>query len=48
MITTGILTTLISLFMIHRRQRDKEREKRVQYWREQVGNYIQYFALLTT
>ncbi|KAL4074119.1 hypothetical protein V8B97DRAFT_747531 [Scleroderma yunnanense] len=31
----GMLTTLISLFMIHRRQRDKEREKRIQYWREQ-------------
>lgn len=31
----GMLATLISLFMIHRRQRDQEREKRIQYWREQ-------------
>ncbi|KAI6121530.1 hypothetical protein F5141DRAFT_1186736 [Pisolithus sp. B1] len=31
----GMSGTLISLFLIHRRQRDKEREKREQYWREQ-------------
>ena len=37
MIIAGMLATLISLFMIHRRQRDQEREKRIQYWREQVG-----------
>ncbi|KAG6334245.1 hypothetical protein ID866_4836 [Astraeus odoratus] len=31
----GMFATLVSLFMIHRRQRDQEREKRAQYWREQ-------------
>jgi hypothetical protein len=33
----GMFATLITLFLIHRRQRDEEREKRVQYWREQVS-----------
>ncbi|TDL26285.1 hypothetical protein BD410DRAFT_575606 [Rickenella mellea] len=32
----GIFGTLIGLFFVHRRQRDTEREKRMQYWREQV------------
>ncbi|KAG1867327.1 hypothetical protein F4604DRAFT_1776886 [Suillus subluteus] len=31
----GMFATLITLFLIHRRQRDKEREKRLQYWLEQ-------------
>jgi len=31
----GMSATLFTLFMIHRRQRDQEREKRLQYWREQ-------------
>jgi hypothetical protein len=31
----GIFGTLTGLFFIHRRQRDDEREKRMQYWREQ-------------
>jgi len=31
----GIVGTLFGLFFLHRRQRDAEREKRVQYWREQ-------------
>ncbi|KAL0956045.1 hypothetical protein HGRIS_002217 [Hohenbuehelia grisea] len=31
----GMFGTLIGLFIMHRRQRDVEREKRVQYWREQ-------------
>ncbi|KAJ6586834.1 hypothetical protein DFH09DRAFT_1141672 [Mycena vulgaris] len=31
----GIFGTLFGLFMLHRRQRDQEREKRMQYWREQ-------------
>lgn len=31
----GMFATLITLFLIHRRQRDQEREKRLQYWREQ-------------
>jgi hypothetical protein len=29
--------TLFLLFVFHRRQRDEDREKRLQYWREQVG-----------
>lgn len=28
--------TLFGLFFFHRKQRDQEREKRLQYWREQV------------
>ncbi|TFK75273.1 hypothetical protein BDN72DRAFT_832127 [Pluteus cervinus] len=31
----GMFGTLIGLFVVHRKQRDEEREKRVQYWREQ-------------
>ncbi|KAI9456623.1 hypothetical protein F5148DRAFT_984406 [Russula earlei] len=31
----GMIVTLVVLFCIHRRQRDNEREKRRQYWREQ-------------
>ncbi|KAI3615564.1 hypothetical protein WG66_011765 [Moniliophthora roreri] len=27
--------TLLVLFLVHRRQRDIDREKRMQYWREQ-------------
>jgi hypothetical protein len=27
--------TLIGLFILHKKQRDEERDKRVQYWREQ-------------
>jgi hypothetical protein len=33
---SGIFGTLTALFIVHRRQRDNEREKRMQYWREQV------------
>ena len=32
----GIFGTLATLFIVHRKQRDAEREKRIQYWREQV------------
>lgn len=32
----GIIGTLIGLYFIHRKDRDQEREKRMQYWREQV------------
>jgi hypothetical protein len=28
--------TLFGMYVFHRRERDKEREKRIQYWREQV------------
>lgn len=31
----GMFGTLIGLFILHRKQRDEERERRVQYWREQ-------------
>ncbi|KAF9461321.1 hypothetical protein BDZ94DRAFT_1167869 [Collybia nuda] len=31
----GMFGTLIGLFFMHRKQRDEEREKRLQYWREQ-------------
>jgi hypothetical protein len=31
------------LFIVHRRQRDSEREKRMQYWREQVRLFKLYF-----
>jgi hypothetical protein len=31
----GMFGTLIALFFLHRRQREAEREKRAQYWREQ-------------
>ena len=33
---TGILGTLVGLYFLHRRTREQEREKRTQYWREQV------------
>ena len=32
----GMFGTLFALFFLHRRARDAEREKRTQYWREQV------------
>jgi hypothetical protein len=35
-VTLGMFGTLVMLFFVHRRQRDDEREKRLQYWREQV------------
>jgi hypothetical protein len=31
----GMFGTLIGLFVLHKKKRDEEREKRVQYWREQ-------------
>ena len=30
-----MIGTLIALFLLHNKQREKEREKRIQYWREQ-------------
>ena len=38
----GMIGTLYLLFSIHGRQRDNEREKRLQYWREQVINIVLY------
>lgn len=34
--------TMFALFYVHRSQRDREREKRMQYWREQVS-YMPHF-----
>lgn len=31
-----MLGTLIGLFAFHRKRRDADREKRLQYWKEQV------------
>jgi hypothetical protein len=31
----GMFGTLVGLFFLHRKQRDAEREKRLQYWKEQ-------------
>lgn len=33
---SGMFATLFGLFFFHGKQRDAEREKRMQYWREQV------------
>lgn len=40
----GMFGTLFGLYIIHRKQRDTEREKRMQYWREQVCNPLLYFG----
>ena len=37
---SGMFGTLIGLFCFHRKQRDSEREKRMQYWKEQVCEQI--------
>lgn len=34
-IFTAMVGLLVGLFLLHRKQRDVEREKRIQYWREQ-------------
>jgi len=41
-ISLGMLATLVMLFCVHRRQRENEREKRLQYWREQVKKYFSH------
>jgi hypothetical protein len=38
----GMIGTLFLLFSIHGRQRDDERDKRLQYWREQVKRIFSY------
>lgn len=45
--TTGMFATLLGLFILHRRHRDQEREKRVQYWREQASAPITSAPCLT-
>ena len=32
----GMVGTLVALYFMHKKHRDAEREKRLQYWREQV------------
>ena len=39
-----MIGTLFLLFSIHGRQRDNEREKRLQYWREQVNRRIFFYT----
>lgn len=41
----GMFLTLLVLFLVHRRQRDAEREKRLQYWREQVRPLSAFYYL---
>jgi len=38
-----MIGTLVVLFFVHRRQRDDDREKRLQYWREQVKKHFLLF-----
>lgn len=42
-LSLGMIATLVFLFIIHGRQREDEREKRLQYWREQVRNFIPFW-----
>ncbi len=35
-IVGGMAGTLVALYFVHKKHRDVEREKRLQYWREQV------------
>lgn len=32
----GVIATLVGMFFMHKKERDAERDKRVQYWQEQV------------
>ena len=36
----GMVGTLIALYFVHRKDRTAEREKRLQYWREQVRHRL--------
>ena len=38
-----MIATLVFLFIVHGRQREDEREKRLQYWREQVKKFIRFW-----
>jgi hypothetical protein len=40
---TGMFALLISMFVFHGKQREAEREKRMQYWREQVCHISSFF-----
>ena len=42
-----MIGTLVILFFVHRRQREDEREKRLQYWREQVKYFFLHGSALT-
>lgn len=35
-----MLGTLVGLYFLHRKTREQEREKRTQYWREQVRLFL--------
>lgn len=39
-VSLGMIATLVFLFIVHGRQREDEREKRLQYWREQVRRLV--------
>ncbi|CAK5281480.1 unnamed protein product [Mycena citricolor] len=47
-IFVGIFGTLLGLFVLHRRQRDDEREKRMQYWREQNAFHQNLMQMMRT
>ena len=36
----GMAGTLVALYFVHRKDRTAEREKRLQYWREQVRHRL--------
>jgi hypothetical protein len=42
-VSLGMIATLVFLFIVHGRQREDEREKRLQYWREQVKKIILFW-----
>lgn len=44
----GMFGTLIGLFCYHRKQRDLDRGKRLQYWKEQVRPFAALGALFLT
>src|SRR5882762_1334210 len=41
-----MFATLIGTFFLHSKQRDAEREKRMQYWREQVSDLIDFCVIV--
>lgn len=40
---SGMAATLTGLYIAHRKQRDIDRAKRAQYWREQVSTVVVAF-----
>ena len=41
----GMSGTLVGLFFLHLKQREQAREKRMQYWREQVRVILPFYGL---